>query len=199
MARNASRRSGLVRDLALRPHATAARTARRRRARSPRATSCDESVDEERLRHVAVHADHLFAVGLRQHARTIGPREQHVVPLRQEANGRRGVGVRERRAGDVEELAAVLVAEAAERLEPLERARDLRDAHHRPRPDVLPRRRPERREIATEDLRAGLGRIEPLRVVERDESPRGARAPESRFVVVHEVRAHARRATRGGR
>ena len=73
----------------------------------------DEPVDEERLRDVAVHADDRLAVLLGEHARPIGEREQHVVPLRQEANGRGRVGIRQRRARDVEELAAVLVAEAA--------------------------------------------------------------------------------------
>ena len=79
------------------------------------------AVDEERLRDVAVHADDRLAVLLRQHARPIGEREQQVVPLRQEANGRGGFGVRQRRARDVEQLAAVLVAKAAQRLEPIER------------------------------------------------------------------------------
>ena len=118
-------------------------------------------------------------------------REQHVVPLRQEADGRRRVGVRQRRARDVEELAALLVAEAAQRLEALERAVDLGHVHHAPGADVTTRRRPERGEVAAEDLGARLGRVVLLGLVERDEPALRSRAPERRLVVVHQVRAHA--------
>src|SRR5919106_3654532 len=79
-------------------------------------------------------------------------REQHVVPLRQEANGRRSLGIWQRRARDVEELAAVLVAKAAQRLEPLERTVELRHVHHARGADVASRHGAERREVTTEDL-----------------------------------------------
>ena len=61
--------------------------------------------------------DHRLPVLLGEHARAVGPGEQDVVPFRQEADGRRGLGVRQRRSWDVEELAALLVAEAAQRVE----------------------------------------------------------------------------------
>jgi hypothetical protein len=96
----------------------------------------DHPVDEERLRDVAVHADDPLPVLLREHARPVREREQHVVPLRQEANGRGGLGIRERRTRDVEELAPLLVAEATQPLEPRERALDLRHVHHAPREAV---------------------------------------------------------------
>ncbi len=140
----------------------------------------DEPVDEERLRDVAVHADDRLPVLLRKHARPVREREQHVVPLRQEANGRGRLGVRQRRARDVEELAAVLVAEAAQRLEPVERALELGHVHHAPGDDVTARRGPERGEVATEDLGARLGRVVRLRLLDRDEAARGrarSRAP----------------------
>ena len=75
---------------------------------------------------------------LREHARPIREREEHVVPLRQQANGRRSFRARQRGARDIEELAPVLVAEATHRLQPLERARDLRHVHHGPGDDVAP-------------------------------------------------------------
>ena len=109
---------------------------------------------------------------------------------------RTGAGVsaiRQRRARDVEELAALLVAEAAQ-LEPVERPLDLRHVHHRPGDDVAARRRAERGEVATEDLGARLGRVVLLRLVERDEATLGPPVPESRLVVVQDVRAHARSA-----
>ena len=67
----------------------------------------------------------LFRYSLREHARSVGPGEQDVVPLRQEAHGRRRLCVRQRRARDVEKLAPLLVTEAAQRLEQLQRRVDL--------------------------------------------------------------------------
>ena len=103
----------------------------------------DDAVDEERLRDVAVLRDHRLAQLLGQHAAPVGVREQRVVPLRQEADGRGRVGGRERRARDVEQLAAVLVAEAAQRLERVERGGEVGDAEARPVGDVGARRRAE--------------------------------------------------------
>ena len=57
---------------------------------------------------------------------------------------------------------------------------------------------PERGEVAAEDLRARLGRVVRLGLVDRDESARGTRAPERRLVVVEEVRADARAAPGAG-
>ena len=151
----------------------------------------DEPVDEERLRDVAVHADDRLPVVLRKDSRPIREREQHVVPLRQEADGGGRLGVRQRRARDVEELAAVLVAEAAQRLEPIERPLDLGHVHHAPGADVAARRRPERGEVATKDLGARLDRDVLLRLVDRDEPALGTCAPQRRLVVVQDVRADA--------
>ena len=88
----------------------------------------------------------------------------------------------------------MLVAEAAQRLEQIERALELRHVHHAPRDDVAARRGPERCEIATEDLGARLDRDVGLRLVDRDEPALGTPVPERRLVVVQHVRAHARRA-----
>ena len=104
----------------------------------------DEPVDQERLRDVAVRADHRPAVPLREDAGPIRPGEQHVVPLRKEASRRGSVGVGERRPRDVEELASALVAEAAQRLEALQRAVDLGHVHHAPGSEVAARRGTER-------------------------------------------------------
>ena len=103
-------------------------------------------------------------------------------------------------ARDVEQLAAVLVAKAPQRLEPVERALDLRHVHHRPADDVAARRGPERGEIAAKDLGARLERVVRLRLLDRDEAALGTPLPERRLVVVQHVCAHrGRRARRGER
>ena len=122
----------------------------------------------------------------------VGPREQDVVRLRQEADGRRGLGVRQRRSWDVEEFAALLVAEAAQRLEQLQRSVDLRNAHPAPGPDVAARRRAEGREVAAEDLGARLDQDVRLRLGDRDEPAVVARLPERRLVVVDDERGDTR-------
>ena len=94
-------------------------------------------------------------------------------------------------ARDVEQLAALLVAEAAEWLEQLERGPELGHVHHAPAAHVPDRRRPERGEVAAQHLGARLDRVLLLRLVERDEAAFGARVPESGLVVVHEVRSGA--------
>ena len=102
------------------------------------------------------------------------------------------VGVRQGCARDVEELAALLVAEAAQRLEQLQRSVDLGHAHHAPGPDVAARRGAECREVAAEDLGARLDRDVRLRFLDRDEPSLVARLPERRLVVVDDVRCDAR-------
>ena len=141
-------------------------------------------------------ADDRLPVPLREDPRPVGPREEDVVPLRQEADGHGSLGVGDRRSLHVEELAALLVAEASERLEPLEGAIDLGHVHHRPGADVTTRGRSESREVAAEDLRAGLGRIVELGLLERDEPPFGSPAPERGLVVMDDVGTHARGAPR---
>jgi hypothetical protein len=72
----------------------------------------------------------------------------------------------------------VLVAEAEERLEPLEGPGDLRHVHHAPSDDVAARRGPERREVTAEDLGSRFGRIMLVRFVDRDEPAFGGRIPK---------------------
>ena len=86
--------------------------------------------------------------------------EQGRVPGREEAHRNRSLGGRKRRAREVEQLAALLVAEAAE-LHPLERLRERADAHPGPVGDVRPRRRPERAEVAADEVfpRLELGEL----------------------------------------
>ena len=76
----------------------------------PRAAQ--EAIDQERpgAGAVAGRERQARAVG-RDHARAVGVGEEHVVELGQEARWGRGVGVGQRRVGDVEELPAMLVAE----------------------------------------------------------------------------------------
>ena len=164
-----------------------ARHGRRRRARSRRRIRRPGT-----SRDVAVHLDHRLPVLLGEHARAVGPREQDVVPLRQEADGRRGLGVRQRRSWDVEELAALLVAEAAQRLEQLQCSVDLGHADHAPGADVAARRGAEGREVAAEDLGARLDRDVRLRFLDRDKPSLVARLPERRLGVVDDVRCDAR-------
>ena len=133
----------------------------------------DDAVDEEGLRDVAVLRDHRLAVLLRQDARAVGEREQHVVPLRQEADRRGRVGRGERRALEVEQLAAVLVAEAAQRLERFERLGEVGDAHARPVCEIRAARGTEGAEVAPDELGAGGRRLHDLGLVDRGESACG--------------------------
>ena len=84
----------------------------------------------------------------------------------------------------------MLVAEAAQRLEPFERTLELRHVHHAPGDDVASRRGAERREVPTEDRGPRLDRVVRLRLLDRDEPALGTRVPERRLVVVQDVRAH---------
>ncbi len=77
--------------------------------------------------------------------------EQDRVPGREEAHRRRRLGVRERSAREIEELAAGLVAEATQR-EALERGLEQARLHPRPQPDVGARRGPERAEVAADEV-----------------------------------------------
>ncbi len=88
----------------------------------------------------------------------------------------------------------MLVAEATQRLEPIERALELGHVHHAPGDDVATRRRSERGEVATNDLGARLDGIVRLRLLDRDKTALGTRAPERRLVVVHQVRTYPRAA-----
>ncbi len=98
----------------------------------------------------------------------------------------------QRRSRDVEKLTALLVTEAAQWLEPIERALQLRHVHHAPGDDVATRCRPERGEVAAQDLGSRFDRDMPLRLLERDEPALRASVPERRLVMVHNVRAYAR-------
>ena len=113
---------GLVLDLASRR----ARQRLERLERDPPSSARQGPATNPSTRNVCATSPFIpmtvFRYSLGEHARPVGPCEQHVVPLRQEANRRGRLGVGQRRARDVEELAALLVAEAAQRLEPLERA-----------------------------------------------------------------------------
>ena len=112
----------------------------------------------------------------------------------QEPNRRRRFGVRQRRAWNVQELPPVLVTEAPQRLEPLERAHDLGHVHHAPGTDVTPRGGAEGGEVATDDLRARLRRIMRFRLVDGEVPLPRARVPECRLVVMEDMGAHARSA-----
>ena len=128
-------------------------------------------------------------------------REQDVVPLRKEANGRNHrVRGRERRPRDVEELTAVLVAETAQWFEELERRGDLGGVHHAPRDHVAPRRRPEGRQVAAQHLGPRLHRDVLVRLVEGDEPAVGTRTPQRSLVMVDEICGgpHVPPGTRGG-
>ena len=149
--------------------------------------ACDDAVDQERLRHVAVRLDHRLPVGLGEDAGPVREREQHVVPLGEEANRRDRVRIGDRRPRHVEELATAFVAEAPERLESLERPIDLGHVHHAPLDDVAARRRSERREVTLKHLGARLGRVVTFRLLDRDESSVGDRAPERRLVMMEHV------------
>ncbi len=93
-------------------------------------------------------------------------------PTWEEADGRRRLGIRQGRARDVEELTALLVAEPAQ-LEAVEGPLDLGRVHHAPGDDVAAGRGSERREVTTEHLRAGLGGVVLLGLVERHEPSLG--------------------------
>ena len=88
----------------------------------------------------------------------------------------------------------MLVPDAEQRLEPLEGASDLGHVHHAPGDDVAARRRSERGEVASKDLRPGLGRVVGFGLLDGDEPTVGTRVPEGRLVVVHNVCTDARRA-----
>ena len=77
--------------------------------------------------------------------------EEDGVPGRQETHRRGRLGMRERRAREVEELAARLVAEAAQR-QPLERRCDVARLHASPAGDVAARRRPEPAEVPADEM-----------------------------------------------
>ena len=94
---------------------------------------------------------------------------------------------------------SLLVAEAPQRLHSLQGPVDLRDVHPAPGEDVAPRRGPERREIAAEDLGARLRRFVHLRLVERDEAALGTPVPQRRLVVVVKMGACPRGAPRPSR
>ena len=63
--------------------------------------------------------------------------------------------------------------------------------HHAPGDDVAARRRPERGEIAAQDLGARLERVVCLWLLDRHEPPLGSPVPERRLVVMQHVCAHA--------
>ena len=135
-----------------------------------------------------------FRYCLREHAGPVRPSEQRVVPLREEANGRGSLRIRQWSArGTSRSSRPLLVAEAAQRLEPVERPLDLRHVHHRPGDDVAARGGPERREVATEDLGARLRRVMRLGLLDRDEASLRTPVPERRLVMVQQVGAHTRR------
>ena len=123
---------------------------RRERRRARPCRSCPPSTSRRRCRRRGTSAStspFLAITALRSSSgrtrRAVVVREQRVVPLRQEAHGRGRVGRRERRARDVEQLASVLVAEAPQRLERVERGGEVGDAEARPVGDVGARRRAE--------------------------------------------------------
>jgi len=115
-------------------------------------------------------------------------REERVVPSRQEAHRRRRVGGGQRGAGEIEQLAPVLVAEAAQRLEGVG---EVGDAEPRPLGDVGARRGPEGAEVPVDELGAGGREIERsrlgLRLVERERP----RRPERSLGGIEEVRVPA--------
>ena len=98
----------------------------------------------------------------------------------------RGLHRRQRRAGDVEQLNAVLVAKAAE-LEHVDRPLDLGHAHHRPGDHVASRCGPKCREIAPEHLGARVERVVCLGLVDRCEAAIVLPLPERRVGVVEHV------------
>ena len=95
------------------------------------------------------------------------------------------------------ELAALLVAEAAQRLEQLQCSVDLGHADHAPGSDVAARRGAEGREVAAEDLGARLDRDVRLRFLDRDKPLLVARLPERRLGVPDDARRGAPSARRG--
>src|SRR5215204_6864251 len=77
--------------------------------------TCDLAVEEQRVDRVRrLDVEDLGAMLLREDLRMPGMDEECRVPDRQEARRRGCVGIRERRAGQVDELLAVLAAEAPE-------------------------------------------------------------------------------------
>ena len=177
--------SGLVLELARGPSAATSRTARSRRAR-PRRATCPAT--NPSTRNVCATSPFMPMTVFRYCSGSTRVRSAHASStlshFGRKRTGAGRAGVRQRRARDVEELAALLVAEADQRLEPLEGAGDLRHVHHAPGDDVAARRGPERREVAAEDLGARLGGVVRLRLLDRDEPAVGA--------------AHATAPTRGG-
>src|SRR4051794_31005958 len=115
----------------------------------------DHPVDEERLLHVPVLVNHRLAIHVRQDARAVLVREQQLVPARQQSRRRRRVGRSERGARKIEQLAAVLVAEAPQAKQ-FEAGREVADRHAAPLGKVGPRGRPEGAEVAPDRKRGCL-------------------------------------------
>src|SRR5919201_4431238 len=76
--------------------------------------------------------------------------EDRRVESREEADRRRHIGRRPRRAGEIEELAPALIGEAAQSFHRRERGADVWYAHAAPASDVRYRRRAERAEMSSD-------------------------------------------------
>src|SRR6266508_1577972 len=80
----------------------------------------NDAVDEDRSRDIAVLCDRAFAQLVRDDPAPVRVRKKRVVPLREKSDRGWCIGRRKRRPGNVEQLLAVFVPEAAERLEDVE-------------------------------------------------------------------------------
>jgi hypothetical protein len=164
---NAARRSASSANLAL--GGREQRLERRRRDPAVRVAPAagDPAVDEERrqrLRRLRVEEDRSKSLG--QDARAAGVDEQHRVPRAQEAHRGRRVRVRDGCAGQVDQRAARLVAEAA-RGDALGDGLDGGGRKAGPAGDVAHGRRPEAGQVAANEVLdarvpAGVGRPQPV-------------------------------------
>jgi hypothetical protein len=103
------------------------------------------SIDEHRPdRERVAAAEDAGPIGFRQEARATGVDEQAGVPVRQEADRRRCRGVGQRRVGQIDELATVLVAKPPQR-EVIAGPLRIDNGDACPRGDVAPRRGPNAR------------------------------------------------------
>ena len=100
--------------------------------------------------------DDRLPVFVGEDARAVLVREQQLVPARQEAGRRGRVGRRQRRAREIEQLAAPLVAQGAD-AEALEAGREVADGDAAPLRDVGARGGPERGEVVRDGVFGGLG------------------------------------------